>query len=53
MDPCEDLERSGCKCLDSRGTEPLELERAQARASEALGRGQEEMWSQKFQLQSL
>uniref|UniRef100_A0A8C7ALU3 Period circadian regulator 3 n=1 Tax=Neovison vison TaxID=452646 RepID=A0A8C7ALU3_NEOVI len=28
MDPCEDLERSSCKCLDSRGTEPLELERA-------------------------
>ncbi|XP_047580708.1 period circadian protein homolog 3 isoform X10 [Lutra lutra] len=51
MDPCEDLERSSRRCLDSRGTEPLELERAQARASEALGRGQEE-WSQKFHLQS-
>jgi len=45
MDPCEDLETSSGKSLDSRGTEPQEFEGPQACGSEALGRGNEEMWS--------
>ncbi|XP_064446084.1 period circadian protein homolog 3 isoform X8 [Mirounga angustirostris] len=45
MDPREDLETSSGKSLDSRGTEPREFEGPQACGSEALGRGNEEMWS--------
>ncbi|XP_073759502.1 period circadian protein homolog 3 isoform X1 [Callorhinus ursinus] len=52
MDPCEDLETSSGKSLDSRGTEPQEFEGPQACGSEALGRGNEEMWSRKSHLQS-
>ncbi|XP_041626689.1 period circadian protein homolog 3 isoform X3 [Vulpes lagopus] len=47
MDPREDLGVS--KSLDSRGSEPPE---PQACCSEALGKGQEEVWSEKSQLQS-
>uniref|UniRef100_A0A8C0SFR0 PAS domain-containing protein n=1 Tax=Canis lupus familiaris TaxID=9615 RepID=A0A8C0SFR0_CANLF len=47
MDPREDLGVS--KSLDSRGSEPRE---PQACCSEALGKGQEEVWSEKSQLQS-
>ncbi|XP_025768383.1 period circadian protein homolog 3 [Puma concolor] len=52
MDPCEDLERSSHKSLDSRETGPPELEGPRACDPEALGKGHEEMWSQKYHLQS-
>ncbi|KAM8954997.1 period circadian protein homolog 3 [Lycaon pictus] len=47
MDPREDLGVS--RSLDSRGSEPRE---PRACCSEALGKGQEEVWSEKSQLQS-
>ncbi|GAB5574507.1 period circadian protein homolog 1 isoform X4 [Prionailurus iriomotensis] len=52
MDPCEDLEKSSHKSLDSRETGPPELEGPRACDPEALGKGHEEMWSQKYHLQS-
>uniref|UniRef100_A0ABI8A3Z3 PAS domain-containing protein n=1 Tax=Felis catus TaxID=9685 RepID=A0ABI8A3Z3_FELCA len=52
MDPCEDLEKSSHKSLDSRETGPPELEGPRACDPEALEKGHEEMWSQKYHLQS-
>lgn len=50
MDPCEDLKMSSGKSPDSRGTEPNEG--PPASGTEALGKESDEMWSQKYQLQS-
>ncbi|XP_066231029.1 period circadian protein homolog 3 isoform X3 [Saccopteryx leptura] len=51
-DPCEVLEMSSGRAPDSGGTEPGEPGGPQSGGPEAPGKGSDEMWSQKYQLQS-
>ncbi|XP_036084174.1 period circadian protein homolog 3 isoform X6 [Rousettus aegyptiacus] len=52
MDPFEDLEMSSSKSHGSRGNEPNEGGGPGASSAETLGKGPEETWGQKCQLQS-